>query len=356
MIPGIWERYFYKEIGKIFFLFLACFYSLYILIDFSSQMSSFFHKGYSWFDIAKRYSYIFVQRADILVPFAFLIASIKTLAALKESHALIALRASGIPLKVILQPFLRSALLLVGLLYFSFERILPPAMDELEQMQAYHAPLFAKESIKELQLENGDKLLYQSFNSFTNTFFDVYWIRSIDDIYHIKYLIPDSTHTEGRFVDHFQRDPATRKITIGAYYPLKLFPELSFKVTHLKTALTPPQFQPLSKLWQQLPRNWKELTDQQAEILTAFCFKMLLPWLSLFALIMPAPYLVKSQRLFSPFPVYALSIFSLLAFYLLLDAATILAETRVLHPFTALLIPSFCIYAFVFYFWIKERR
>ena len=43
MLVKIWEKYFFCEFIKIFFLFLCCFYGLYVLIDYASHTSALPH-------------------------------------------------------------------------------------------------------------------------------------------------------------------------------------------------------------------------------------------------------------------------------------------------------------------------
>lgn len=51
------------------------------------------------------YLFEFIKRADLLIPLAVLITTIKVLFALNIKGELVALRASGLSLKVILRPF-----------------------------------------------------------------------------------------------------------------------------------------------------------------------------------------------------------------------------------------------------------
>jgi lipopolysaccharide export system permease protein len=94
----IWERYFLKETLKIFFLFLFCFYGLYVLIDYASHTSGLPHHQIkiSGKELIRYYLFIFSSRAEILIPFALLISTIKTICSLNISRELVALKGGRI--------------------------------------------------------------------------------------------------------------------------------------------------------------------------------------------------------------------------------------------------------------------
>src|SRR5262245_5420866 len=86
----IWGRYFVKETLKVLILFIVCFYGLYVLIDFSSHATS-YHHHHIRFRLSELTSYYlsdFVKRLDVLLPFALLISTIKTLCSLNVHNEL----------------------------------------------------------------------------------------------------------------------------------------------------------------------------------------------------------------------------------------------------------------------------
>ena len=84
--------------------------------------------------IVSYYAYDFVQRAEVLIPFALLISTIRVLTGLNANHELVALMASGIPLKRLLRPFILVGLLLTALLYVNTEFSLPHALKEIKHI------------------------------------------------------------------------------------------------------------------------------------------------------------------------------------------------------------------------------
>ena len=93
----IWERYIFRETLKVFFLFLGCFYFLYAMIDYSTHMQDFIvDKRIQVSHIIGYYSFMFIKRADLIVPLAALIACIKQLLSMTHNGELVALQSSAI--------------------------------------------------------------------------------------------------------------------------------------------------------------------------------------------------------------------------------------------------------------------
>src|ERR1700692_331215 len=101
MYLKIWERYFLKQFLSMLFLFLFCFYGVYILIDYASHTSALSHHKIQipWFEAARYYLYVFATRSEILLPVALLIAFVKTVCSLNTHQELSALMACGFKLK-----------------------------------------------------------------------------------------------------------------------------------------------------------------------------------------------------------------------------------------------------------------
>lgn len=345
----IWERYLLKEVIKLVTLFSCCFFFLYVLIDFSSQVGRFTSGGYTWLELVSYYGYTFVRRLDLILPFGILIASVRTLCSLNTYNELVAMMASGISLKRLLRPFLLVGLLGTVILYISSETLLPTAMEKIERMEYAHLEeeKVADKSmqVKELVLSDESKILYQSYDLSRELFFDAYWIRSIDNIYHMKYLFPDADYTVGRYVDHLVRNPKTGRLEKKESVGMQVFREIQFDSEALKQNVIPPENQRISKLWAQLPGQFTNLTDREADVATAFYFKLTMPWLCLLTVIGPAPFCLTFTRQFSQFLVYLPSVFGLIAFYLVMDAAYVMGESQVLPPILAIGVPAALIYA-----------
>lgn len=351
-LTKIWERYFLRQMCQVFLLFLFGFYALYILIDYSNHAGSFKHHHFSTVDIARFYGFEFITRMDVLVPFAILIAFIKTVSTCNANNELVALMASGIPLKRLMQPFVVFALLCIVLIYFNTEILQPYAVKNHNQLEESRAKKKQKKYkhalIQQIALKDGSTIVFQRYDSASQRFFDAYWIRNIDDIYRIKYLSPYSSSPLGEFVDHLQRTKAG-DLLLTESFPKKTFENMQFDKTTLLATVSMPSELSISALKEKLPKPGHILSEKEAQILTLYYYKLAFPWLCLLAVIAPAFFCTRFSRTMPLFFIYAGCIFALVAFYIVLDAAVILGERQVVSPEIAILMPFALIFSFFGY-------
>lgn len=349
MLIKTWQRYILREFFKSFFLVLLGFYGLYALIDYSNHATSLYHlhHRFSFKDISLYYAYEFVPMMEVLVPFALLIATIRTLTKLNMHHELVALMVSGLHLKSLLRPLIYVSLLFTCFLYINTEFILPYTQKQGKQInhslgkeKKKHHP---QRSVQHLVLDDQTTLLFQKYDPIQNSFFDVYWIRSIDELYRIKNLFLNLTSVpSGQQVYHLTRHPHG-ELVISNFSAEQPFPEMRFNKQTLFETLMPVDERPPSELWKKLPKLTNIQSEKESIIAAHFYSKMALPWLCLFAVLGPAPFCVRFSRTFPLFFLYSLSIFGLLGFYLVMDAALILGKRQVISPFWAIWTPFLCL-------------
>src|SRR5262245_50908672 len=101
----LWEKYVLREFLKVFFFFLFGFFFIYAIIDYSTHIQDFVHgKNLPVLKILQYYLFQFVKRADILIPLALLISTIKVLCQLNIYRELVAFQSAGIAQKKLLRP------------------------------------------------------------------------------------------------------------------------------------------------------------------------------------------------------------------------------------------------------------
>lgn len=359
MFNKIWERYFVSELLKSCFFLIACFYGLYVLLDYANHSASFqrHHIAFQWKEVASYYLYEFANRIEILLPFALLIGTIRTLTALNKHNELVALMSSGVSLKKLLLPFVYVGIAGTLLIYINSEFFLPSALNKLKHIDESRTKQKAKYSnimsAQHIALADGSRLLFQHHDSIKNAFFDVYWIRNIDDIYRIKQLFPSFENDsesipKGYFVDHITRN-SNGQFAVSESFHEKIFPEIKFnKVTLFETIMSPEELS-LTQLWEKLPQKKEEMHEKESQILSLFYRKLLIPWLCLLAVIGPATYCLKITRNLPQFLIYAGSIFGLITIYIIIGASVILGKKQVVTPFWAI-IPPFLIF-FSYFSW-----
>jgi lipopolysaccharide export system permease protein len=348
----IWERYFLREISKVFILFLFGFYGLYALIDYSNHSGSFQNYRFTFLNILTFYGYEFVTRMDVLVPFAILIACIKTLCTLNSHNELVAFMASGIRLKRLLLPFIAFGLFFTFIIYFNTEVLQPQALRFHKHLDHSRAKEKQKKNhhphIQQLPLEDASSIVFQNYEEIEERFYDAFWIRSIDDIYRIRYLYPLGDIPLGSSVEHLQR-VAQGALIITETFPEKLFPEMHFNTKTLLESVTAPDALSISALHEKLSGQTELLSEKEARLLTTYYYKLAMPWLCLLAIIAPIPFCTRFSRTLPVFFIYAFSIFGLVAFYLIMDAGVVLGERQSIPPALAIWVPFTAFFAFFGY-------
>ena len=338
----IWQRYLIREIVRFFFLFLGCFYFIYALIDYSLHMQDFMQDTRITFShIFLYYLFEFIKRADLLIPLAVLITTIKVLFALNIQGELVALRASGLSLKAILRPFFYLAIALALFSYISNEWILPSSLTFVDRFQEQHwKPSSKDRHLYTLSLSDQSNLIYQAKDPQKQLLTDVFWVRNADEIWRMKSLCYDLKQPTGFFVDQLKRNGKGHFERVESFekYPFDLFSKGLLE--NYKTPIS-LENQKISTLFKDLVK--KRLSPYEYPIaLSYFLLKITMPLLSLLVVLAVAPFCISHRRCFPVFLTYALALFVFIAFFTLLDAAVILSENETISAFYAILFP-FCI-------------
>lgn len=353
----IWEKHFLGETIKVFLLIITCFYGLYILIDYSSH--SYNHLSHvPWIEVLYYYFREFVLRLDVFIPFALLIACIKTLTQLNTNNELVALMASGMKLKTLLRPFVFLGLLCTALIYLNTQFLLPQTLKDLRHVRDAHTLLKNKKRnhifVQSVALKNRSTLLFQEYDASKEMFFDAYWIKTFDEIYRIKYLYPYAEVPSGKFVDHLVRNK-DGKLEKAETFTEHTFPKMKFSKKVLLDTIIPPEELSYSKLWKKLPKHGNPPNEKESEMIATFSQKLVIPWLCLLAVIGPAPFCVRFSRYFPIFFIYALSIFGLVACYLIIEASVVLASRQVIPPHWAIGLPFFLVMGTFLWRYVKLK-
>lgn len=339
----LWQRYIFKNLIQGFVFFLLSFFLLYSLIDFSTHAQDFIVKGkISITKLAIYYCYQLIKRLPLLLPLALIIATIRSLTSLNVNRELVALQAAGISLKKILRPFFLLAFFCCLLGYANEEVFIPKSaayFDSAKQAESKNP--FRKIKRKQfalLHLADSSQLIYQRFDVEKNAFFDVFWIRSFNDIWHMKYLQVNPKAPIGEYVDHIVRNKEGFLEKTQSYEKC-LLPSLKWETSQLSQKQSSIKHQKVSQLAYLLWKGDKNSFHLQGELKTHFFHKLFMPLLSLLALLAIAPLCVGYQRNIPVFMIYAISIFGFVVFFTLTNALVILGENQVLPPFAIMLTP-----------------
>ena len=343
MFAKIWQRYLFKELLKTFFFFLAAFYFLYVIVDYSTHMQDFVKgKGLPFSKLFFYYFFQFIKRADILLPLALMIATIRVLLSLNVHNELVAFQSAGLRWKRLLRPFyflaFASTLAIAGFNQF----LLPSSLNFIDKFYDTHLRHSHRgkrnDPLHVIHLEDHSKLIYQYYDSAKQAFFDVIWMRSPDEIWRIKYLQADPERPIGEYVDHLSR---TKE---GYFEKRSSFDSLLLKGLKWRSDLPRKGFIPfenrsISNLYHMLKEDQKLSHYQTNELLTQILFKATMPLLPLIVLISCAPFCIRHGRQVPQLLIYSLSLFGLIGFIALMDAAVILGENATVSPFVAIFLP-----------------
>jgi lipopolysaccharide export system permease protein len=343
IIKTLWERYILKEILKVFFLFLGCFFFLYALVDYSLHMQDFIvDKQIHFSHLATYYSFQFVKRADLLIPLALLIATLKVLFSMNTRGELIALQSSGLARKKILRPFFQIGLFCALFNLISAELLLPAGLNHLDQFREKHFKHSVrghrKEPVHVLPLKDRSKIIYQTEDKERKLFLDVFWIRSIDDIWRIQALSTDPENPIGHYVDHLERNRDGNFDKVESFDQYR-FAKFRWQADPSGKGYTPLENRRVSELLRMILQKSKTTAYEYPQVLTHFLFKVAIPFLSLLVVLAGAPFCLRHSRNLPVFFTYAIALFGFVAFFALMDAAVILGENLVVSPYIAILLP-----------------
>ncbi|NGX39401.1 MAG: hypothetical protein KR126chlam1_00728 [Chlamydiae bacterium] len=345
----IWEKYILKEFGKFFLFFLGSFYFLYIVVDYSTHMQDFLQgSGPSVLNTAQYYFYQMVKRADIVLPLALLVGTIRVLCSLNTHRELVAFQSAGIPLKKLLRPlFLVGTLCALTNIALN-EFALPHSLNSIDKFYAGHLRHSYRgkrtEPLHVMHLEDQSKLIYQSYDMERDSFFDVIWIRSPDDIWRMKYLKADPELPRGKMIDHLVRNEK------GVFEKTESFRAHFFDDLHWddqipKTGKISYENHSILKLWDLWKTDASLTTYTRSEILSQLLFKLSMPLLSLLVILAISPFCLRYSRTLPQFLIYAYSLFGFVTFIAFMDAAVILAESQTLSPFVAIVSPFILLFS-----------
>lgn len=355
----IWERYFLMSFLKTLFLFLFLFFGLYVIIDYATHAAAFYKNlgGSVWIDVTKYYTAEFMHRLDVLLPFALLTTTIRTLTLFNTNNELVALMCSGLSMKRLSSPFIAVALICTALIYANEEWFLPQASQILQHMDEHRSSQRHKKAqlsaIKSLPLEDQSILLFQRYDAEKNILCDVCWIRSIDELYRIQELSLSSP-PEASVVDHLIRN-SQGKLILADSSLKTLLPNLHLASAKTHSSLIAPEVQPLSSLMHHLPEQDLPSNEKEAHRLSVLIHKLWMPWLCLLAVIIPIPFCWRYSRTSPLFLIYSLAIFSLIAFYLLTNASVLLGRRQLLPPLWAISPPFLLASSYAFGRFLRMR-
>jgi lipopolysaccharide export system permease protein len=348
----IWQRYLFGQLVRAFFFFLACVLSLYIAVDFSMHGVRFLSKeSTSWLNIGIHYLFHFSKFAALLFSLSFLLAMLRVLLDLNAHREIVALQTAGFSSKKILSPFFFFAVLLAMACYANFQWVFPDAKEGADAFYKAHSSHTAKaEKVFSLILQDGSELVYQGYDSDKKELFDVFWIRSFDEIWHMKSIKVDLRPIEARFADRFVRGKTDSLEKIDSL-DSRLFPEISWEAGASFQRFIPFENRSLAALWQQAQSKSSDQQRSSAHL----HYKLAQPLIPFLMVILFSPFALRYSRGRASFLFIACSLFAFIGIMTLLDAMLILAENQAIPATFAIWGPIAALMSGSVYFFSRIR-
>lgn len=340
MIP-YWKKHLLRQICAVFFFCLVTIYVLYALIDYSLHVQDFVKNStLSLYKLGAYYLHQFLKRADLLLPLTLVITTIKVFLTLNLRLELLALHMAGLSARTLLRPLFSVAILCTLFNYANGEFLSPHSLTFIDAFDQTHFKHSYKGKRKEpfhiFPLKDGSTLVYQYYDHEKNGFYDVFWIVSHNELWHMKYLYQNPS-LEGTYVDHLIRN-ANGEFTKGESLTQRLFPEIRWSQDMQNKGPIPFENRSLGRLLKLY--TYKQTSPiERACMLPQILIKLIMPTLSLLVVYAIAPFCLRYKRGFPIFLIYALSLFGFLAFFTCMDASVILAGGQHISPFIAILTP-----------------
>lgn len=332
----LWKKYFLKKIALNFFLILACFFILFALLDFSLHAGTFTKsKSSTWLHATIYYSNMFSNYLDFFLPCSFLVTCLKVFIQLDSDNELIAFQSAGFSLKKISLPFFYFAIFLCGISYLNQEFLIPYTKTFAHQSKAKMKKKKHKQvSIKKIQLSDNSQWIFNHYED--NIFYDVFWIKSFDDLWHFQKvtLDPKSNEKIGVFADHFQKSPENF-LELTESSPslnldfISLDPHQDFSMT------TTLQNQSLSNLFSQAILS----KHPSCKTVSFFYYKVLQPLILLIMILGLSPWHLSYNRFKPNFLIISIALGAMFTYKAVVEGMLILAESNTINPTVAICSP-----------------
>jgi len=267
-------------------------------------------------------------------------------------NELISLQMSGIsPLKLS-YPIFFIAIILSFISYFNLEVLSPTSSKYIEDFKNLHTRSKKHKKltkpIHSILLKDNTKLIYQKYDRKNKKLYDVFFIKSIDDIWHIKYLNIKTDPKKGFFVDHFIRENGKlkKKESFDSYdFLLNKIKSSSFDLIENRANST------LFLGW--INKNFTT-SKEKAEMAANLNYILAIPFFPFLIALSILPICIKFSKKNLFFIITAISLFCYIGFYSFMDSMLILSENRVGSPFFLIWLPIFFSFLYFSFRFLKR--
>ncbi len=334
----LYRRYLLKNTAVYFGGFLLGFFLLFLMIDYALNSQILLKSGPPLGSVALYYLAQFCKRLDLLMPLSLMIATMKVLLELNKNRELLALRAAGISINQITRPLLYLASCALVISYFNNEVILPRSLNYCDSFNFQFLKKKDKQSnhLSNIQLEDGSHLIFQKYNTLNHCYENAIWLKSSDDLWRIKRLNLEGTKATAYFAEYFARDENQKLIKASSHKEI-IFDAFQLPDNVTRKGYIAVESASISRLFTLLRHH--QTMYFNAEVMTYLLYKLCIPWLSPFIVMLIIPFCINYSRFDAKIGLYALAIVSLTGYCALLDALVILGKNQRIPPLFAIGVP-----------------
>ncbi|NGX56623.1 MAG: hypothetical protein K1060chlam5_00866 [Candidatus Anoxychlamydiales bacterium] len=355
-MKSIVNRYIFFKTLKLALFFLVSIFIIFVVIDFSYHGSKLFvTSNVSFNTIFQYYLNTFFVNLKIFLPLTYMLAMMKVLTDMNVHNELVALRTSGISTSKIFAPFLYLAIIFCVLSYINLEKIYPNALTFKDTFKEKYLKINKKNKKMNLPnviyLDDSSRLVYQKYNKEKKELFDVFLIKSSNDIWHAKYLNIETFPLVGKYVDQFLKTDSTfiKQNSFEEY----TFKDIKFDFEDIKQVFLAYETKSISDLFKDKFLKKIPFNKEKAEISTQFYNKLFSPLIFFIIAISIFPPLLMFSRNISIFFISFFSLFGFVIFFMIIDSSIILSENNVIPSIFCISFPYLLSFSIFFKKFIK---
>lgn len=318
---------------------------LYLLVDYSTNFKLFKAANIQFGEIFLYFTARLGALAELFLPLAFSIAFTATLGIASAKNETIALFTSAIACKRFLRPFLISGVTASLILYLHFQFFYPALKSFEASFYERYMNVQITKKVHSLRLSDDSLLLYQSYDAKRELFFDVFWLRNLNEIYRMEKLYVQEI-PRGIGMECYKREG--HALTRVEKAPFWLFAEMPLDKLAKNEAIALDSLS-LSALRGRLktPFGFAYAKEgignkRSTEAASLFFYRLFAPLIPIFSVLALAPSILRFSRKRSLFPLFFLALSSLFVFFTITRASLILAQSEMLPPFWVIIFPFVC--------------
>lgn len=360
----IWKRYLLTKFWFCFLSLLVLAFTFYASVHYSLHAI----KSTAATPISLKFSILYylsqiVLKAEFLVPQLIAVTTTITLFSMQSKREVLLLQASGLSLKKLIAPLLRSCFIVTLLLYANFQWLYP-ICEEISSTKEHleHGTLDKeRDRVPSLYLKDQTVLLYSSIEQKTRTLNKVFWIKDPKTIYTIEKLsFTTPSLPIGLDVVCFSETPAG-EMMLSDFFDMKEFPEIEFSFydNPFSKIFTARGKNRLTESFRAIPWNITGLgcsttiPQRILTLLSTFYYMLISPIPCISAMILSAYFCLRFNRVYKASFAYLVPLGVVNIFFIFLKAGIVLADSSVTPVFPVLVAPLLVLTIITNYAYLK---